>query len=68
MKRYLRGAEPIGKPRGLAGSPVHDAVAPRAAEILADPKNCTSGKQRLTARRLLRMVRGGGRAVGYPVV
>ena len=68
VKRYLRGAEPVGKPRGVAGSPVHDAVAPRAAEILADSKRWTSGKQRLTARRLHRMLRDEGHDVGYTVV
>lgn len=68
VKRYLRGAEPVGKPRGIAGSPVHDAVAPRAAEILADSRRWTSGKQRLTARRLHRMLREEGHDVGYTVV
>lgn len=50
VKRYMRGAEPVGKPRGVVGSPVHDAVEPRIAEILADSKRWMSGKQRLTAR------------------
>jgi transposase len=68
VKRYLRGAEPVGKPRGVPGSPVHDAVAPRALEILADSKRWTAGKQRLTARRLQQMLRTEGHEVGYTVV
>ena len=68
VRRYLRGGEPVGKPRGVTGSPVHDVVAPRAAEILADSKRWTAGKQRLTARRLHRMLRDEGHDVGYTVV
>ncbi len=68
VKRYLRGAEPVGKPRGVAGKPVQDAIAPRALEILADSKRWTAGKQRLTARRLQQMLRAEGLVAGYTVV
>jgi transposase len=69
IKRYLRGAPPgVGKPRGTRGAPVHEAVKPRAEEILADAKRWTSGKQRLTAARLHELLRGEGHAVSYTVV
>lgn len=69
VRRYLRGAEPgVGKPRGIAGAPVRDAVKPRAEEILADSKRWTGGKQRLTAARLYTMLRGEGHDTGYTVV
>ena len=29
VKRYLRGAEPVGKPRGATGNPVRDVVGTR---------------------------------------
>jgi hypothetical protein len=29
IRRYLRSAEPIGKPRGVPGAPVRDALKPR---------------------------------------
>jgi transposase len=69
IRRYLRGAKPgVGKPRGLAGHPVRDAVRPRVEEILADSPRWTGGKQRLTAARLYTMLRGEGHDVGYTVV
>lgn len=69
IKRYLRGAPPgAGKPRGVAGAPVRDAVEPRALEILEDSKRWTAGKQRLTAARLYTMLSGEGFDVGYTVV
>jgi transposase len=69
IKRYLRGAPAgIGKPRGTPGAPVHDAVKPRAEELLADAKRWTGGKQRLTAARLHELLRGEGHAVSYTVV
>ena len=68
VKRYLRGAEPVGKPRGMAGKPVRDAIAPRAEEILADSKRWTVGKQRLTARRLHHMLSAEGLVASYTVV
>lgn len=39
VRRYLRGAPAgVGKPRGVAGAPVRDAVESRAIEILEDSK------------------------------
>ena len=50
IKRYLRGAPPgVGKPRGVVGAPVRDAVKACVEAILDDTKRWTGGKQRLTA-------------------
>lgn len=68
IRRYLRGAEPVGRPRGTPGAPVRDAVRPRIEEILEDSKRWTAGKQQLTAARLHEMLRGEGLVVGYTVV
>jgi transposase len=69
VRRYLRGAPAgVGKPRGVAGAPVTDAVRPRALEILEDSKRWTAGKQRLTAARLYTMLSSEGFDVGYTVV
>jgi transposase len=69
VRRYLRGAPAgSGKPRGVPGSPVADAVRPRALEILEDSKRWTAGKQRLTAARLYTMLGSEGFDVGYTVV
>ncbi len=69
VRRYLRGAPAgVGKPRGVPGAPVADAVRPRAVEILDDSKNWTAGKQRLTAARLYTMLVTEGFDVGYTVV
>ena len=69
IKRYLRGAPPgVGKPRGVAGAPVLDAVRPRIEALLEDAKNWTQGKQRLTAARLHTMLRSDGIVVGYTTV
>jgi transposase len=69
IKRYLRGARAgIGKPRGIGGAPVLDAVRPRIEALLEDSKHWTAGKQRLTAARLHAMLRGEGFVVGYTTV
>jgi transposase len=69
IKRYLRGAPAgVGKPRGIAGAPVLDAVGPRVEALLEDSKNWTAGKQRLTAARLHAMLRSEGVVVGYTTV
>jgi len=69
IRRYLRGAPAgVGKPRGVPGSPVREAVEPRALAILEDAKRWTAGKQRLTAARLHELLRGEGYDVGYTVV
>jgi transposase len=69
IRRYLRGAAPgVGKPRGIAGHPVRDAVQPRAEELLADSAQWTAGKQRLTAARLRTLLRAEGYDVGYTLV
>jgi transposase len=58
----------VGKPRGIAGHPVRDAVQPRAEELLADSAQWTAGKQRLTAARLRTLLRAEGYDVGYTLV
>lgn len=69
VRRYLRGAPAgVGKPRGVLGAPVRDAVQSRAIEILEDSKNWTQGKQRLTAQRLYLMLVAEHFDVGYTVV
>ena len=69
IKRYLRGAPPgVGKPRGTPGAPVRDEIKPRVEALLEDAKRWTGGKQRLTAARLLELLRVEGREVGYTVV
>jgi transposase len=69
VKRYLEGVDAgVGKPRGVAGHPVLDAIRPRAEEILKDSPRWTGGKQRLTAARLYTMLRSEGHDVGYTVV
>lgn len=69
VRRYLRGAPAgVGKPRGVPGAPVTEAVRPRAIEILEDSKHWTAGKQRLTAARLYTMLSSEGFDVGYTVV
>jgi transposase len=69
VRRYVRGAPAgVGKPRGLIGAPVRDAVESRAIAILEDSKQWTAGKQRLTAARLYTMLRREGHDVGYTVV
>lgn len=69
VRRYLRGAPAgVGKPRGVAGAPVREAVEPRAKELLEDSKRWTAGKQQLTAARLYTMLVGEGYDVGYTVV
>ena len=69
VRRYVRGAPAgVGKPRGLLGAPVRDAVQARAIEILEDSKRWTAGKQRLTAARLYTLLVGEGCEVGYTVV
>jgi transposase len=69
VRRYLRGAPPgVGKPRGVRGAPVLDAVQPRALEILEDSKRWTAGKQRLTAARLHTLLVSEGHAVSYSLV
>jgi transposase len=69
VRRYIRGAPAgVGKPRGLLGAPVRDAVQSRVIEILEDSKHWTQGKQQLTAARLYTMLIAEHREVGYTVV
>lgn len=69
IRRYLRGAPPgVGKPRGISGHPVTEAVRPRAEAILDDAKRWTGGKQRLTAARLHELLRDEGLSASYTVV
>jgi transposase len=69
VRRYLRGAPAgVGKPRGIAGSPVHDAIKVRAKALLEESRRWTQGKQRLTAARLRALLVGEGLIVGYTTV
>jgi transposase len=69
IKRYLRGAPAgEGKPRGRKGTPVQDAVKPRALKLLAESKHWTGGKQRLTAARLRELLLRESLVASYTVV
>ena len=68
VKRYLELPSPMrleSKPRA---TPVLDQVGKRIEAILADSPRWTGGKQRLTATRLHRMLRGEGFDVGVTLV
>jgi len=56
-------AEAAPRPR-----PVWEAVAPRMQSLLAESRQWTSGKQRLTATRLHELLRAEGHAVGVTVI
>jgi len=68
VRRYLDGAEPgVRKPSARA-RPVSAGVERRIEEVLAASERWTSGKQRLTAARLLALLRAEGVRVGYTTV
>lgn len=69
VRRYLHGAQAgVGRPRGIKGRPVHDAIRARAEAILGDAPRWTGGKQRLTAARLHQLLVSEGETVSYTVV
>ncbi len=68
VKRYVEGAEPGVRRAVPRARPVADAVRERVEAILGDSKHWTGGKQRLTAKRLRRMLREEGKHAGKTVV
>lgn len=68
VKRYVGGAPPGVRAETPRPKPVTDAVRSRVEEILGDAPRWTGGKQRLTTRRLHRMLRDEGFSVGQWVV
>lgn len=68
VRRYVEGAPPGERAPTPRPKPVTDAVRARAEAILDDAPRWTGGKQRLTVRRLHRMLRDEGFAVGEWVV
>lgn len=69
LRRYLEGAEPGVRRAKARPRPVLERVQERMDEVLeAARKGAAAGKQRLTARRLWRMLREEGYEVGETVV
>lgn len=68
VRRYVEGAEPGVREPVERPSPIKEAVLPAAEAILEDSVKWTTRKQRLTARRLLGMLRERDLTVGYTVV
>ena len=68
VRRYLERPQPTYGPRQAAPSPVREAALPRVEALLADSVRWTGGKQRLTAKRLWRMLRDEGLRVGITTV
>jgi transposase len=68
VKRYVGGAPPGVRASPPREKPVSDAVRARVVAILEDAPRWTGGKQRLTTRRLHRMLRDEGVSVGEWVV
>jgi transposase len=68
IKRYLELPTPVRVESQPRPTPVLDRVAARIEAILADAPRWTGGKQRLTATRLHRMLRGEGFDVGVTLV
>ena len=68
VRRYLKQAAPTYGPRQVRQRPVLDAVLARLEAVLEDAPRWTGGKQRLTATRLHRMLRGEGFEVGVTTV
>src|SRR5687768_13201872 len=68
VKRYVDGAPPGVRAAPPREKPVSDAVRARVIAILEDAPRWTGGKQRLTTRRLHRMLRDEGLSVGEWVV
>lgn len=68
VKRYVGGAEPGVRQPVARASPVKERVWPRLEQLLTESPKWTSGKQRLTAARLFRMLVDEGHAVSERVV
>lgn len=69
VDRYVAGAEPGKRERAARSRPVSEGAAARVAAILEDSRRWTQGKQRLTARRIWRMlVDDEHLVVGYTLV
>ena len=68
VKRYVDGAAPGVRKEAARARPVHDAIAERVHALLGEAPLWTGGKQRLTAKRLLALLRADGHAVGYTTV
>ena len=68
VKRYVDGAAPGVRKEPARARPVHDAIVERVHALLGEAPQWTGGKQRLTAKRLLALLRADGHAVGYTTV
>src|SRR4051794_5099361 len=73
VRRYLGGATPGERKPAARDKPIHDAVGGRIERLLDDSHRWTQGKQRLTARRVMEMLKEGADGeekvvVGYTLV
>jgi len=68
VRKYVDQPAPKYGPRETTARPVTDAVAPRIEALLAESKKWTTGKQRLTATRLHKMLLEEGFSVGVTTV
>jgi transposase len=69
VKRYVEEDIEVGvRKEPNRSRPVFEKVGPRIAALLEESKSWTSKKQKLTAARLLEILRGEGHEVGYSLV
>ena len=68
VRKYLDQGTPARADAAPRPRPVWDAVAPRMQALLAESRQWTSGKQRLTATRLHELLLAEGHHVGVTVI
>jgi len=69
VKRYVEDDVDVGvRQEPNRSRPVFEKAGPRIAALLEESKSWTSKKQKLTAARLLELLRGEGIEVGYTLV
>jgi transposase len=68
VRKYLDQGAPARADAAPRPRPVWDAVAPRMQALLAESRQWTSGKQRLTATRLHELLLAEGYHVGVTVI
>jgi transposase len=68
VRKYVEQAVPVRQETKPRARPVWEKVEARIAEVLADSKQWTGGKQRLTATRLHELLVAGGHHVGVTLV
>ena len=68
VRKYLDQAAPVRQEAQPRERPVWAAVGPRIEALLAESRQWTGGKQRLTATRLHQLLRAEGHRVGVTLV